>query len=55
MLPDTAIYDCIDYLFQDKTDEMNLQYLCKLLTIIDEESNVKTEDNVSFIFFVFTI
>ena len=49
ILPDTAIFDCITYLLQDKIDEKNLEYLCKLLTIIVGEPDVKTKENVGLI------
>jgi hypothetical protein len=46
MLTDTIMYDCIDYLLRDKTDEESIECLCKLLRTIGKELDVKAGDKV---------
>ncbi|CAF4233647.1 unnamed protein product [Rotaria sp. Silwood2] len=49
MLTDTIMYDCIDYLLKDKTDEESLECLCKLLNTIGKELDVKTSEKANWI------
>ncbi|CAF0991144.1 unnamed protein product [Rotaria sp. Silwood1] len=44
MLTDTIMYDCIEYLLKDKTDEESLECLCKLLNTIGKELDLKTSE-----------
>ncbi|CAF1205745.1 unnamed protein product [Rotaria sordida] len=44
MLTDTIMYDCIEYLLRDKTDEESIECLCKLLNTIGKELDAKTSD-----------
>ena len=46
MLVDTIMYDCIDYLLRDKTDEEALECLCRLLRTIGEELDAKANEKV---------
>jgi hypothetical protein len=46
MLTDLIVYDCIDYLLRDKTDEESLECLCKFLNTIGKELDLKTSDKV---------
>ncbi|CAM4941289.1 unnamed protein product [Rotaria socialis] len=47
MLTDLIMYDCIDYLLRDKTDEESLECLCKLLNTIGKELDLKTSDKAA--------
>jgi hypothetical protein len=49
MLTDTVMYDCIDYLLQDKTNEENLECLCKILRSIGKELDNKASEKVCLI------
>jgi len=49
MLTDTIMYDCIEYLLQDKTDEESLECLCKLLRTIGKELDLKASKKVCLI------
>ena len=53
MLIDTIMYDCIEYLIRDKTDEESLESLCQLLKTIGKEIDTKAGDKVKNIFFYF--
>ncbi|CAF0727027.1 unnamed protein product, partial [Didymodactylos carnosus] len=44
MLTDTIMYDCVDYLLRDKTDEEALECLSKLLTTIGKELEQKASE-----------
>ncbi|CAF1217918.1 unnamed protein product [Rotaria sp. Silwood1] len=44
MLTDTIMYDCIEYLLRDKTDEESLRYICNLLRIIGKELDAKANE-----------
>ncbi len=46
MLIDTIMYDCIEYLLRDKADEESLECLCKLLTNIGKELDIKANEKV---------
>jgi translation initiation factor 4G len=46
MLIDMIMYECMENLLQDKTDEENLECLCKLLTAIGKELEAKANDKV---------
>jgi len=46
MLTDTIMYDCIEYLLRDKTDEESLECLCRLLRTIGKELDAKATDKV---------
>jgi translation initiation factor 4G len=46
MLTDTIMYDCVEYLLHDKTDEESLECLCKLLTNIGKELDAKANEKV---------
>lgn len=48
MLTDTIMYDCIEYLLRDKTDEEALECLCRLLRTIGKELDIKANEKVSF-------
>ena len=41
MLTDTIMYDCVEYLLRDKTDEESLECLCRLLRTIGKELDDK--------------
>ncbi|CAF1468692.1 unnamed protein product [Rotaria sp. Silwood1] len=43
MLTDTIIYDCIEYLLRDKTDEVSLECLCDLLRAIGDKLDAKAK------------
>jgi hypothetical protein len=49
MLTDTIMYDCIEYLLKDKTDEESLECLCKLLRTIGKELDLKASEKVYLI------
>jgi hypothetical protein len=40
------MYDCIEYLLRDKADEESLECLCKLLTNIGKELDIKANEKV---------
>ncbi|CAF0862239.1 unnamed protein product [Rotaria sp. Silwood1] len=44
MLTDTIMYDCIEYLLRDKTDEESLECLCRLLRTIGKELDAKASE-----------
>ncbi|CAF3003467.1 unnamed protein product [Rotaria sp. Silwood2] len=44
MLPDTIVYECIECLLRDKTDEESLEYLCHLLHSIGKELDSKADE-----------
>ncbi|CAF4270107.1 unnamed protein product [Rotaria sp. Silwood2] len=44
MLTDTIMYDCIEYLLRDKTDEESLECLCRLLRTIGKELDSKANE-----------
>ncbi|CAF3707843.1 unnamed protein product [Adineta steineri] len=44
MLTETIMFDCMDYLLQDKADEENLECLCKLLRAIGKELDARVND-----------
>ncbi|CAF1256154.1 unnamed protein product, partial [Rotaria sordida] len=44
MLTDTIMYDCIEYLLRDKTDEESLECLCRLLRTIGKELDGKASE-----------
>ena len=46
MLTDTIMYDCIEYLLRDKTDEESLECLCRLLRTIGKELDGKASEKV---------
>ena len=46
MLTDTIMYDCIEYLLRDKTDEESLECLCRLLRTIGKELEGKASEKV---------
>ena len=46
MLTDTIMYDCIEYLLRDKSDEEALECLCRLLRTIGKELDVKASEKV---------
>ena len=46
MLTDTIMYDCIEYLLRDKTDEESLECLCRLLRTIGKELEGKAGEKV---------
>lgn len=46
MLTDTIMYDCIEYLLRDKTDEEALECLCRLLRTIGKELDSKASEKV---------
>lgn len=46
MLTDTIMYDCVEYLLRDKTDEEALECLCKLLRVIGAKIDVKSNEKV---------
>lgn len=47
MLTDTIMYDCIEYLLRDKTDEESLECLCRLLRTIGKELDSKASEKVT--------
>lgn len=47
MLTDTIMYDCIEYLLRDKTDEEALECLCRLLKTIGKELDIKANEKQS--------
>ena len=47
MLTDTIMYDCIEYLLRDKTDEESLECLCRLLRTIGKELDGKASEKVT--------
>ncbi|CAF0867973.1 unnamed protein product [Adineta ricciae] len=47
MLTDTIMYDCIEYLLRDKTDEEALECLCRLLRTIGKELDVKASEKAT--------
>jgi hypothetical protein len=47
MLTDTIMYDCIEYLLRDKSDEEALECLCRLLRTIGKELDIKASEKVS--------
>ncbi len=47
------MYDCIEYLIRDKTDEESLESLCQLLKTIGKEIDAKAGDKVKNIIFYF--
>ena len=47
MLTDTIMYDCIEYLLRDKTDEESLECLCRLLRTIGKELDAKASEKVN--------
>jgi translation initiation factor 4G len=46
MLTDTIMYDCIEYLLRDKSDEESLECLCRLLRTIGKELDGKANEKV---------
>jgi hypothetical protein len=46
MLTAPIMYDCVEYLLKDKTDEESLECLCRLLRTIGKELDVKAGDKV---------
>ncbi|CAF3130422.1 unnamed protein product [Rotaria sp. Silwood2] len=44
MLTDSIMYDCIEYLLRDKTDEESLECLCCLLRTIGKELDAKANE-----------
>lgn len=46
MLTETIMYDCIEYLLRDRSDEESLECLCKLINTIGKELDAKTADKV---------
>jgi translation initiation factor 4G len=46
MLIDTIMYDCIEHLLHDKTDEESLECLCGLLLTIGKELDAKASGEV---------
>lgn len=40
------MYDCVDYLLRDKSDEESLECLCKLITNIGKELDMKANEKV---------
>lgn len=46
MLTETIMYDCIVYLLRDKTDEENLECLCRLLRTMGRELEAKANERV---------
>jgi translation initiation factor 4G len=46
MLTDTIMYDCIEHLLCDKTDEDSLECLCGLLRTIGKELDAKASAKV---------
>ena len=49
MLTDTIMYDCIEYLLRDKTDEESLECLCRLLRTIGKELEGKAGEKVRYV------
>jgi hypothetical protein len=47
MLTDTIMYDCIEYLLRDKTDEESLECLCRLLRTIGKELDGKASEKAA--------
>ncbi|CAF3682682.1 unnamed protein product [Adineta steineri] len=47
MLTDTIMYDCIEYLLRDKTDEESLECLCRLLRTIGKELDAKASEKTA--------
>ncbi|CAF4097530.1 unnamed protein product, partial [Adineta steineri] len=41
ILTETIMFECMDYLLEDKTDEENIECLCKLLRAIGEELDTR--------------
>ena len=46
MLTAPIMYDCVDYLLRDKTDEEGLECLCRLLNTIGRELDEKAGEKV---------
>ena len=46
MLTAPIMYDCVDYLLRNKTDEESLECLCKLLRTMGKELDTKTPEKV---------
>lgn len=47
MLTDTIMYDCIEYLLRDKSDEESLECLCRLLRTIGQALDAKASEKAS--------
>jgi translation initiation factor 4G len=47
MLTDTIMYDCIEYLLRDKSDEESLECLCRLLRTIGKELDGKANEKAA--------
>ena len=47
MLTAPIMYDCVEYLLRDKTDEESLECLCRLLNTIGRELDEKAGEKVS--------
>lgn len=47
MLIDTIMYDCVEYLLRDKTDEESLECLCRLLPVIGAKLDTKANEKVN--------
>ena len=47
MLTDTIMYDCVEYLLRDKTDEESLECLCRLLPVIGTKLDAKANEKVN--------
>ena len=43
------MYDCVEYLLRDKTDEESLECLCRLLNTIGRELDEKAGEKVSVV------
>ena len=46
MLTAPIMYDCVEYLLRDKTDEEGLECLCRLLNTIGRELDEKASEKV---------
>jgi hypothetical protein len=44
------MYDCVEYLLRDKTDEEGLECLCRLLRTIGKELDTKVNEKVCDMF-----
>ena len=49
MLTAPIMYDCVEYLLRDKTDEESLECLCRLLNTIGRELDEKAGEKVSVV------